>query len=232
MYCVYKHTSPNGKVYIGITAQNPLRRWNSGKSYYKQRYFGEAIKKYGWDNFKHEILFDDLTKEEACQKEIELIAKFKSNEREYGYNLSTGGEFGGKGARLSIETRQKMSQARKGEKNHNFGKHQTEEIKEKNRVAHLRENLSKETLEKMSKSNSGRFGSKHWNFGNKYTEKQREKLSNAHEHQKKKVICIETGVVFESLSEASKMTNINRGNISNVCTGRQEKAGGYHWKYL
>ena len=91
MYCVYKHTSPNGKVYIGITKQYPLNRWHNGYGYRSNPYFFKAIIKYGWDNFKHEILFDGLTKLEAESKEIELIAKYKSNHYLYGYNLDNGG---------------------------------------------------------------------------------------------------------------------------------------------
>ena len=51
----------------------------------------------------------------------------------------------------------------------------------------------------------------------------------------KKVVCIETGCVFDSLSEASEKTfgNLkNVTNISNVCKGKREKAGGYHWKFF
>lgn len=90
LYYVYKHTTPCGKVYIGITGRNPSIRWANGKGY-NRAYFKNAIEKYGWDNIKHEILFDSLTKEEAEQKEIELIAEYKSNQREYGYNISVGG---------------------------------------------------------------------------------------------------------------------------------------------
>lgn len=93
-YCVYKHTSPSGKVYIGITRQNPLVRWCNGFGYRGQSYFFKSILKYGWDNFTHEILFTGLTKEEACQREIELIDLYKSNQREFGYNISSGGEYG------------------------------------------------------------------------------------------------------------------------------------------
>ena len=89
-YCVYKHTCPNGKVYIGITSGNPLKRWANGKGYENQ-YFYRAILKYGWDNIKHEILYTDFSKEEACEKEIELIALYKSNQRECGYNVNDGG---------------------------------------------------------------------------------------------------------------------------------------------
>ena len=61
-YTVYKHTSPSGKVYIGITKRKPEYRWNKGKGYRKdQLLFYRAIKKYGWDNFTHEILYTGLS---------------------------------------------------------------------------------------------------------------------------------------------------------------------------
>lgn len=45
MYCVYKHTGPTGKVYIGITKRNPQKRWNSGRGYESNRYFFRAIQR-------------------------------------------------------------------------------------------------------------------------------------------------------------------------------------------
>ena len=92
MFCVYKHTFPNGKVYIGITSQKPEYRWDNGNGYKTQKHFYNAIKKFGWDNIKHEILYSGLTKEEACNKEVELIELYKSNNQEYGYNKAFGGE--------------------------------------------------------------------------------------------------------------------------------------------
>ena len=62
-YSVYKHTSPNGKVYIGITSRKPEQRWSNGYGYVKNKHFTHAINKYGWENIKHEILFSNLTKE-------------------------------------------------------------------------------------------------------------------------------------------------------------------------
>ena len=110
-YKVYKHTSPSGKVYIGITCNDVRDRWQYGNGYAKQPLFYNAIKKYGWKNFKHDILFDGLSKEEAETKEVALIAEFKSNNRLYGYNIENGGNCIGK---MSDETRNKMSVALKG----------------------------------------------------------------------------------------------------------------------
>lgn len=64
-YCVYLHTSPTNKYYVGITKQNPLKRWANGRGYCKNKHFYNAILKYGWDNFKHEIIFSGITKTDA-----------------------------------------------------------------------------------------------------------------------------------------------------------------------
>ena len=73
MYCVYKHTSPNGKVYIGITGENPNKRWQNGKGYKPNKHFYSAIEMYGWENIKHEILYSGLSKSEACKIEVMII---------------------------------------------------------------------------------------------------------------------------------------------------------------
>lgn len=91
-FYVYKHTNKiNNKVYIGITSQKPEERWSNGNGYLRCTRFHNSIKKYGWSNFKHEILFSNLTKEEAFQKEKELILEYNSTDERFGYNLKEGG---------------------------------------------------------------------------------------------------------------------------------------------
>ncbi len=90
-YSVYKHVSPNGKIYIGITEGVVEKRWKAGRGYQYNTHFYNAIQKYGWDNFEHEILFTNLTAEEAAKKEIELIEFYHSDDRSKGYNISPGG---------------------------------------------------------------------------------------------------------------------------------------------
>ena len=107
---VYKHTSPNGKVYIGITCGNPLNRWRGGIGYIKNTHFYRAIIKYGWDNFAHEILYDGLSRDDACAIERKLIATYKSNDKRYGYNITDGGDY----FNHSLESREKMSLNRMG----------------------------------------------------------------------------------------------------------------------
>lgn len=112
-YCVYKHTFPNGKIYIGITSIKPEKRWRYGKGYKHNQFLTDAVLKYGWDNVKHDILYSGLTKEEAEQKEIELITKHHATNRKFGYNLDNGGNCIGK---HSEATRLKISQNQDPEK--------------------------------------------------------------------------------------------------------------------
>lgn len=107
-YTVYMHITPSNKKYVGITKQKPKDRWNSGSGYRHNKYFYSAIKKYGWNNIQHEILFEGLTKEEAKDKEIELIALYNLTDRRFGYNITKGGD-GLQGMVISKETKKKMS---------------------------------------------------------------------------------------------------------------------------
>lgn len=104
----------------------------------------------------------------------------------------------------SDETRSKISAANKGKK---F----SEEHKNKIAEACKGRTLSKETKNKISKTH-------------------KEKLINRKD-QSKKVLCVETGIVFSSIMEAYRKTRIHYGNISNVCNGKHKTAGGYHWKF-
>lgn len=91
-YKVYIHKNKtNSKVYIGLTKQSTKNRWKNGEGYKEQAYFYSAIKKYGWKGFTHKVLFENLTKEEAADKEKELIKEYNSTNPQYGYNIDTGG---------------------------------------------------------------------------------------------------------------------------------------------
>lgn len=127
-YCVYVHTNKiNGKKYVGQTCKRPEIRWLSdGSGYKNQPYFYNAIKKYGWDNFDHEIIKNNMTSNEANQLEIELIAKLDTLNPECGYNLAEGGKSG----RMSDVSKRRLSIAK-------TGTHHSEETKNKIRVSSI-----------------------------------------------------------------------------------------------
>ena len=113
MYFIYKHTNiNNNKVYIGQTCQIPRRRYGvNGLNYTKYNtYFGNAILKYGWDNFEHQIIQTTDTKEKADILEKMWISFYKK--RNGVYNLTDGGE-GNAGYVMSEETKLKISNSKK-----------------------------------------------------------------------------------------------------------------------
>lgn len=224
VYYVYKHTCPNGKVYIGITCRNPLIRWKNGNGYSENKHFYSAILKYGWDNIKHEILYSGLTKEEACQKEIELIARYKSNQKEFGYNIASGGETPwNAGITLSDEIKRKMSVAAKGKK------------KTPEHIEHMRESrkgykATEETRRKQSESLKGKNKGKVSPFrGIPRTDETKEKIRESlqriiiYQYDKNNNLI----AMFKCYSEASKKTGIGMPSIVNCCNGRSKTAGGY-----
>lgn len=94
-YTVYTHINKiNGKMYIGLTKQKVNLRWGKGSGYKGNVHFYKAIQKYGWDNFEHEIIASGLTKEEAGNFEKLLIKKLDTTNDEKGYNLDKGGTYG------------------------------------------------------------------------------------------------------------------------------------------
>jgi len=87
-WCLYEHVFPNGKKYIGIS-KDPEKRWRNGSGYESQSKIANAIKRYGWENVKHNIIMDGLTKEQAERLEQYLIAELKTIPN--GYNTAKGG---------------------------------------------------------------------------------------------------------------------------------------------
>ena len=217
-YCVYKHTCPLGRVYIGITSRDPKSRWQSGHGYKGNTYFTRAIEKYGWEHFTHEILADGLTEQEAKAMEISLIAKHRSNERQFGFNISSGGE-SKSGVPISDEQKAIISSA-------NLGKVVTGKTREKLRVAALRCWKNESHVNHMREIN---LGEKNPQFGKHRTDE--EKLARG---AKPVIQYTADGDIVDkyiSAHEASEKTNINRQTISMCCKGAFKQAGGYVWRY-
>lgn len=90
-YFVYRHVAPNGKMYVGITSKSrPEDRWGyEGSGYSENAHFWAAIKKYGWNNFKHIVVVHGVDVDTACRLEEYLIEKYDSMNN--GYNQTSGG---------------------------------------------------------------------------------------------------------------------------------------------
>ena len=91
-YTIYKHTTPDGKVYIGITCNKLNRRWQNGLDYKNNRDFTNAISFYGWENITHDVLAKELPASLAEKLEDFYIEKYNSRNPEFGYNRHAGGK--------------------------------------------------------------------------------------------------------------------------------------------
>lgn len=233
-FIVYCHTlKSDGRKYIGITGQNPKKRWNYGNGY--TSYFRNAIKKYGWNNFEHTILFEDLTEQEAIQKEIELIKELDLTDREKGFNLCYGGQgtngyvFNEKdiekmrishlGKKLTEEQKQKISLSLREHYSH-IPKKPKPLPKPKGRIAGF--HLSEKTKEKLRQANLGKKQSEETILKRtKKIEKPIDMLTIAGEYIK----------TFSSITEASNETKTHKGHITEVCKGKRISANNLKWRY-
>jgi len=232
-YCVYVHTCPDGKVYVGMTSTSLKKRSKNGLGYQTQ-YFFEAVKKHGWENIKHEILYEDLPKCEAELKEQEVINLYKANDPAYGYNLENGGSKG----KTTDAIREKLRLSHPGlcgESNPNYGKDFTGE----NNPFYGRKHSAESRL-KISQNHADVSGKNNPNYGKPLSEAQRKRLSEymkgrcagGKNPRAKKVLCIETGQVFGCISDAAKWLKSDRHDIVACCSGKKEAHKGYHFRFL
>lgn len=218
-YCVYCHTNKiNGKKYIGITCQNPIKRWNNRNGYNpygkSKSKFYNAIQKYDWNNFEHEIIASNLTREEANNFERILITTLKTNSSDYGYNITDGGD-GIARVKHTEEAKVKMSRARKEwYKNHPDYKmpkktpKEDEEYRKKQRMSHLGKKTDECTKKLLSEIGKGRKTP--W--------------------AKKQIINIDTGEIFDSITSAALKYDCRPESIS-MSIKRNGKSCGFHWNY-
>lgn len=220
-YIVYMHKTPNNKIYVGQTCKKlEYRSGLDGNGYKNNRYFWNAIQKYGWNNIQHIILKQNLTKEEADYWEKYYIEKYNTLNNKFGYNLAEGGQPGSHPNPHNEEWNKKISEtvkiAYKDDKLRHYlssirkGIKLSDTTKQKIRQAHLGKSLSEEHKRKISESNKGKSKT--------ISLETRQKLSEAHkgkklseEHKRKigeasKNRC-HTNKWYESIVKA------NKGNI-------------------
>ena len=200
---IYKAVSPTGKVYIGQTTETLKERKRKhqyrAKKGDRRTAFHIALLEYGFSAFHWDEIDQAESQEELDRKEKYWIAHYKSNDPAYGYNSMDGGIDGA----LTAEARQKISEAKKGDKHHYFGKHLSEEHKRRiseankgkntwskgrkltaehrQKIGEASKNISPETRLKLSEAKKGKVP---WCNGKHLSEEHRRKLSEAHKGEK------------------------------------------------
>ena len=258
-YCIYLHKNKlNNKVYIGQTCQKPEYRWNNGEGYKNCSYFYKAIQKYGWDNFEHIILEQNLTLNEANEKEEYYIKLYNSIDSKMGYNLS----YGGNNKNVSNLTKEKCSQNMKEFwQNEEHRKNMSEKMKEKWKDPEYRKkqesykkehkhNISEEGRKKISEARK-EYIKKHGTptQGVGHTEEAKEKIRQSKLGEKnpmygkhhttewkeevskklsKSIKCLETGQIFNSRKEAAEWCGLKSSSGISDCLSGRKKSAGKH----
>lgn len=208
-FTVYKITNKfNGKFYIGITGKGALNRWKrhvySAKSKCKHGRLPAAILKYGKDGFMVETLEVYATADEAKEAEIRLIKALSPE-----YNCTLGGD-GTSGHVLSMEQREKARQRMLGSKL-NLGRRWSEAQKFQ-----------------MSLKLQGRKAPNPTELMQKNRAEICRKRALA---TRKKVICLTTGVHYDSIAEAASAHGLCKTTVSAICRNKRKAAYGIKFQF-
>lgn len=175
---VYKYTSPSGKVYIGQTCRERGRRNEFlavDRPYSGGHFIDSARRKYGPENFTYEVLFEIIgddgneINKTLNHWESYYISYYKSNDKQYGYNMNDGGA-GNTGITLSAEARAKI-----GEKIRQRLKVSGGPMKGKKH--------SSESIIKMKVNTQKKFGKDNPNYGWKPPQELRDRLATMAKEQ-------------------------------------------------
>lgn len=112
--CIYKITNTqNNKVYVGKTEAtliSRIRRHCMEVRKGTNRYLYDAIRHHGWDTFSVEVIEACSSLEELNEREIYWIAALKSQDKNFGYNMTEGGD----GVGFTPEALKKSADMRRG----------------------------------------------------------------------------------------------------------------------
>ena len=229
-WTIYRHITPSGKSYIGITSRKPEKRWQNGRGYKEGSAFRSAIDKYSWDNIQHNVLFNDLTEKEAKWLENYLICyywTFVGFKDCMGYNMTLGGEgvcgiTTMKGKHLSEETKRKIGEALKDRQFSEETRTRMSEVKKGKPSPNKGKPMSEEAKRKMSEAKKGKKGKQH-------TEEAKRKMSEV----KKGKHCSEETKMKISASLKGKST-VNKGthHTEEAKMKISEAKKGKHWKLI
>lgn len=224
---IYKITNTlNNMSYIGQTKRFK-QRVATHKSYLKKNKHPNKELQVSWcrdgeENFSFEILDECPFDISADNLERFWIKFHKSNYKEHGFNIESGGRWK---KEVSAETRARLSAT--GKINPSRGmlgkKHSIETRWRMRKPKH-----SESFKIKMSKKASLKTGEKNPFFGKVHTEEFKKRMSNL---KKKEVLCVETGVVYSSAEEASVAMGISKSSVAHCCSGRVKSARGYRFTY-
>lgn len=223
MFSVYHIRRPGMKSnegYIGVSSRPQTRKKAhfaaARQSRHENDHLQKAIQKY--PDIEFVILHNNLSRAEAYMAE-----EFYRPTAKIGWNIKAGGDIG---YEISDETKAKIGIAQMGYKNHMYGRTHSAEVRARISAANKLKRISEDHKLAVSKAQSGKV----------LSDTTKALLRNANLYGKsakaRKVLCIETEITYDAISEAANNIGIHYSSIAKVCAGKQQTAGGYTWKYL
>ena len=251
---VYAHINKiNKKAYIGVTSNSLSKRWQNGNGYSQCAYFRNAINKYGWEGFEHILIIEGLSKDMAMILEIELIKKFNLTNSKFGYNISNGGTAPMKGRKHKDKTLLLYSKSRGGKGNPFYGKHHSQQTKEKlgRMVVCLNTGIIYKTIKDtkipqveaclngrqlsagkdkcgnplfwMEYSENIDIEKEYQKMLKEYPMLIKEKLINKEIKKYGKIVCLNNNKVYNSITDCEYDLNINKQDIIDACLGNRNR---------
>lgn len=221
----------NGKIYIG-QSKHIKQRWSEHKKELKANkhansYLQRSWNKYGEEKFSHVIL-EECAESVLDDREKYYIELYKSFDSDFGYNLTDGG---GRNKNVSMHTRKLLSEMNSGV-NHPNRKEvvclETGEIFISISDAANSIGVDYSAITRCCNGLTGTVKNLHWLFYEDYINKSQIELNEILKKQNlrnRKVVCINTGEIFQSIKDAHKRTGVNANTIGQCCSGRRKKAG-------
>lgn len=220
---IYKHTNKiNGKCYIGQTKQSLKVRWKNGIGYDGSPVFYKAIQKYGWDNFTHEVIEDNiLSQEEANNREIFYIKFYNSYigfNNCNGYNATLGGD----------------SKEHLGYPVYQINKQNYNIIAKFNSLEDAARGVKRNCTASIRKcceglriSAAGYFWCYEKNWSKDWKPKDNEQYTPIYQLDDDLIILKK----YDSISQCVKQTGYSQGTILQCCQRKIRKANGFYWCY-
>ncbi len=254
---VYKITNKmNGKVYIGQTVRSLEKRWKEHKNSanktpkYSKMYIHRTINKYGFENFKIEVISRANDIEELNYRENYCIRLFNCLAPD-GYNLKTGGN----NSRYCEKSKKKISESHKGKKVYNSQKviclnnnmiFESQAAAGKfigsrsvyDCISGRKEHIKGYVFKKLSDWDGKIWTEKDLKlFFKKYKQKTFSKMSKIRkgkslEHFKVRVKCVNNGKTYNSVTEASEELGLHQPSVSRAAQGTRKQIKGYIFEYV
>lgn len=222
---IYKITNIiTNQIYVGKTKNSLDKRLKEhiqdAKTHHDNTMLHNAMNKYGYKNFKIDIVEDNIPLKKLNEKEKFYIKKLKAHKRYGNYNLTDGGDGGVTWSKLTKDEVKEIW---------NILLYASDPIFHSDIAKQY--NVDCSTI---SAINRGVYWhNSNFNYPLRKTKKHhKHKMFGKENPKSRAVLCVELNKTFESIRLANSFFHVKQSHIGQCCQGQRKTALGYHWKYI